>query len=286
MSEKADGRRRGGALVGRAAERETIDTLLADAEDAPSGALVFAGPPGIGKSALVQYAIDSASGFRVLRVTGVESEMAFGYAGVHQLVLLILESARDLPEPQRAALDAVLGTAQHDALDPFLVGLAVLSLVAEAARASPSSSSSTTRSGWTTSRRWRCRSSGRRLHAERVAMLVTVREHPSPRSASKASAGSTSAGCPPEALDLLTAAAAGPVDESVAGRIVAATQGNPLALVELPAALTVEQLRGTAPLPDPLPIGERLSGLFAARVRALDADASDGAAVGVRRAVG
>ena len=87
MSENADGRRRGGALVGRAAERETIDTLLAAAEDAQSGALVLAGPPGIGKSALLQYAIDSASAFRVLRVTGVESEMAFGYAGVHQLVL-------------------------------------------------------------------------------------------------------------------------------------------------------------------------------------------------------
>jgi DNA-binding CsgD family transcriptional regulator len=77
----------------------------------------------------------------------------------------------------------------------------------------------------------------------------------------------------PEANELLTAAAAGPVDESVANHIVAATRGNPLALVELPNALTIEQLRGTAPLPDPLPIGEWLSGLFAARLGGLDAGA-------------
>ena len=180
MSENADGRRRGGALVGRAAERETIDTLLAAAEDAQSGALVLAGPPGIGKSALVQYAIDSACGFRVLRVTGVESEMAFGYAGVHQLVLPILESARHLPEPQRAALDAVLGTVQHDALDPFLAGLAVLSLVAEAAR-DQSVLIVVDDAQWLDDESAMALSFvGRRLRAERVAMLVAVREMPEP----------------------------------------------------------------------------------------------------------
>ena len=99
MSQNADGRRRGGALVGRAAERETIDTLLAAAENAQSGALVLAGPPGIGKSALVQYAIDSASAFRVLRGTGVESDMAVGYTGVHQPVLPIVDAVDNLPQP-------------------------------------------------------------------------------------------------------------------------------------------------------------------------------------------
>ena len=63
---------------------------------------MLAGPPGIGKSTLVQYAIDAASEFRVLRIAGVESEMAFGYAGVHQLVLPLLDGVRRLPEPQRA----------------------------------------------------------------------------------------------------------------------------------------------------------------------------------------
>ena len=86
--------------------------------------------------------------------------MAFGYAGVHQLVLPLLDCVEQLPGPQRDALDAVLGRAKHGALDPFLVGLAVLSLVAEAARVQPCPRRrSTTRSGSTTSRRWRCRSS-------------------------------------------------------------------------------------------------------------------------------
>ena len=76
-------------LVGRAAEQAAIETLLRDAERGIAGALLFRGPPGIGKSALVDYAIDVASGFRVVRVVGVESEMGFGYAAVHQLALLL-----------------------------------------------------------------------------------------------------------------------------------------------------------------------------------------------------
>ena len=115
---------------------------------------------------------------------------------------------------------------------------------------------------------------GRRLRAERVAMVVAMRDTPDTsvrfeglRRLDLVGLGDS------EALELLAGSARAPVDPTVATRIVAATRGNPLALVELPAALTVEQLRGAAPLPDPLPIGERLSGLFASRVRALDADA-------------
>ena len=127
----------GSPLVGRAAERATVHAILADAKRGQGGSLVLTGQPGIGKSALVHYAIDVASEFRVVRSAGVESEMAFGYAGVHQVVLPILDHLGELPEPQRAALDAALGRVQHDAPDPFLVGLAVLSLVAESARTGP-----------------------------------------------------------------------------------------------------------------------------------------------------
>jgi hypothetical protein len=115
---------------------------------------------------------------------------------------------------------------------------------------------------------------GRRLRAERVAMLVAMREPSDTRARFQGLRRLDLVGLPaPEALELLTATAAGPVDGSVASRIVAATEGHPLALVELPAALTPEQLRGAEPLPDPLPIGERISDLFAARARALDANA-------------
>ena len=268
------GTHRSNLLVGRATERATIDALLGDAERGVAGALLFTGPAGIGKSALVEYAIDGGSGFRVVRIVGVESEMVFGYAAVHQLVLVLLDCVEGLPEPQRGALDGVLGKAQHDAVDPFLVGLAVLSLVAEAARAQPVLVLVDDAQWLDDESAMALSFVGRRLGAERVASLVTMRETPEARvrfeGIRRIELGGLST---PEAHELLAAAAVGPVDEIVADHIVAATDGNPLALVELPTALTVEQLRGTAPLPDPLPIGERLSGLFAARVRALDAGA-------------
>jgi hypothetical protein len=123
-----DGTSGGSPHVGRAVERATVDAILADAKRGQGGSLVLTGQAGIGKSALVHYAIDVASESRVVRIAGVESEMVFGYASVHQAVLPILDHLGELPAPQRAALDAALGRVQPDAPDPFLVGLAVLSL--------------------------------------------------------------------------------------------------------------------------------------------------------------
>jgi predicted ATPase len=269
-----DGTSGGSPLVGRAAERATVDAILADAKRGQGGSLVLTGQAGIGKSALVQYAIDVASESRVVRIAGVESEMAFGYAGVHQVVLPILDHLGELPAPQRAALDAALGRVQPDAPDPFLVGLAVLSLVAEAARAEPLLVVIDDAQWLDDESAMALSFVGRRLRAERIAMLVTMRETSDTRARFQGLHRLDLVGLPaPEALELLTASAAGPVDSSVASRIVAATEGHPLALVELPAALTPEQLRGAEPLPDPLPIGERISDLFAARARALDANA-------------
>lgn len=248
----------GKALLGRAAERAAIDALLEAALLAQSGSLLLAGPAGIGKSALVQYAVDAASGFRVLRIAGVESEMAFAYAGVHQLVLPIRDCIGRLPEPQRLALEAALGTAQQQVLDPFLVGLAVLSLLADAASTDPLLVVVEDAHWLDDESAMALSFVGRRLHAERVALLVTIREAPERRLRFDNVHRLDLAGLPAaEALELLTAAAPAPVHPTVAARIVAATEGNPLALVELPAALTVEQLRGAEPLPDPLPIGAR-----------------------------
>ena len=268
------GTQAGNALVGRVMERASIHALLAAALGAEGGALVLAGPPGIGKSTLLQYAIDSAPGFRILRIAGVESEMALGYAGVHQLVLPILDGLRQLPEPQREAMDAVLGRTQHGPIDPFLVGLAVLSVVADAATAQPVFVIIDDAQWLDDESAVALSFVGRRLRAERVAMVVAWRDTPDTsvrfehlRRVDLVGLGDS------EALELLAGSARAPVDPTVASRIVAATRGNPLALVELPAALTVEQLRGAAPLPDPLPIGDRVSGLFASRARVLDADA-------------
>jgi DNA-binding NarL/FixJ family response regulator len=263
-----------GALVGRARECATIGELVNAAGRGQSGVLVLAGPPGIGKSSLVRHAAESAPGFRVLRVTGVGSEMAFDYAGVHQLVRPILELSGELPEPQRLALDAALGRTPRDALDPFLVGLAVLSLVAEAARAEPVlivvddaqwlDDESVTVLSFV----------GRRLLAERVAMLVTISDTTGPPAGFETFSRLDLVGLPAEqARELFTQAAASPVDMSVGDVVVAAAQGNPLALVELATALSVQQVGGLDPLPDPLPIGDHLSGFFDARIEALDADA-------------
>jgi DNA-binding CsgD family transcriptional regulator len=115
---------------------------------------------------------------------------------------------------------------------------------------------------------------GRRLHSERVASLLTMRDTPNAPERFEGLRRIPLEGLSTrEAHALLTTRAGGLVDELVADHLVAATGGNPLALVELPAVLTVEQLRGTSPLPDPLPVGQRLAGLFATRLAALDADA-------------
>ena len=253
-------------LVGRAIEQAIIDELLRDAEGGVAAGVLFAGPPGIGKSALVDYAVDAASDFRVVRIVGVESEMTFGYAAVHQLALHLLDCVEALPEPQRAPLEAVLGKAVHDALDPFRVGLAVLSLAEEAARSQPVLVVIDDAQWVDDESAVAFSFVGRRLHSERVASLLTMRDTADApgrfEGIRRIALGGLSA---QEAHELLTARAGGRVDELVADHIVAVTGGNPLALVELPAVLTAEQLRGTAPLPDPLPIGERLSGLFAVR---------------------
>ena len=102
--------------------------------------------------------------------------MVFGYAAVHQLVLVLLDCVEGLPEPQRGALDGVLGKARHDAVDPFLVGLAVLSLVAEAARARPVLVLVDDAQWLDDESAMALSFVGRRLGAERVASLVTMRE--------------------------------------------------------------------------------------------------------------
>ena len=193
-------------LVGRADERAAIDALLRDAERGTAGALLFRGPPGIGKSALVDYAIEVASGFRVVHVVGVESEMGFGYAAIHQLALLLHDCIDALADPQRTVLDAVLGvSAEHAALDPFRVGLAVLGLAEEAARAQPVLAVIDD-AQWVDDESAMVLSFvGRRLRAERVASILTSRDIPDAVARFEGLRSVTLGGLsPPEAHQLLT----------------------------------------------------------------------------------
>src|SRR3954469_13820403 len=126
-----------GTLRGRRTECETLDHLLESVRAGQSGALVVRGEPGIGKTALLEYAIDSASDLNVVRATAVESEIELPFAGLHQLCVPLLDWLACLPAPQREALETVFRLSMGPAPDRFLVGLAVMSLVSEAAEAGP-----------------------------------------------------------------------------------------------------------------------------------------------------
>ena len=122
-------------LRGRRAEREVLDRLLQAVRSGRSGVLVVSGEPGVGKTALLESAIISASGFRVARAAGVESEMELAFAALQQLCAPMLDRLDRLPAPQQDALEVAFGLRAGDAPDRYLLGLAVLSVLAEAADA-------------------------------------------------------------------------------------------------------------------------------------------------------
>jgi len=124
---------RGVGLRGRRNECDALDRLLTEARAGHSGVLVVRGEAGIGKSALLDFLLVRASGCRVVRASGVESEMELAFAGLHQLCAPMLNYLERLPGPQRDALRIAFGQSTGEAPDRFLVGLAVLSLLAEVA---------------------------------------------------------------------------------------------------------------------------------------------------------
>src|SRR6185503_20082399 len=124
-------------LYGRTAECATLDRLLLDAKRGRSQVLALRGEPGIGKTALLEYLADRAAGCRVIRAAGVESEMELTFAGLHQLCGPLLDRLDHLPAPQAGALATAFGLDSGDPPDRFLVGVAVLGLLSEAAEDDP-----------------------------------------------------------------------------------------------------------------------------------------------------
>jgi DNA-binding CsgD family transcriptional regulator len=258
-------------LVGRTAECAAIDQILAGARNGSSGVIVVRGAPGIGKSALLDYAMTNARDFAIARVTGVESEVGLGYAAIHQLVLPFLDHVVELPDPQRHALESVFGLADGAAPSSLVVFLAVLTLLDHAARERPMLLVIDD-AQWLDDESARVLTFvARRLHADPVAMLFAVRDtgvgHPD---VFKRLPQLVVLGLPEDdARTLLTSVAGSAIDVKVADRLVEETEGNPLALTEVVAELTAEQLRGDAPLPEPVPVGLSLPDQFAARARLL-----------------
>ncbi|MDX6621983.1 MAG: hypothetical protein QOK36_4369, partial [Gaiellales bacterium] len=166
----------GQVLHGRRVEREAFRGLLAVVRGGQSRVLVVCGEAGVGKTALVESAIASASGFRILRALGVESEMELPFAALQQLCAPMLDRLNRLPPPQQDALEVAFGLRAGNAPDRFLVGLAVLSLLAEVAQERPHLCV-------VDDAQWLDRASAqalvfvaRRLLAESVALVLVTRE--------------------------------------------------------------------------------------------------------------
>ena len=231
-------------LLNRLTERAELGQLLEAARGGRSGALVVHGEAGVGKTALLEDAIASAAGMRMARVAGIESEMELAYAALQQLCAPMLDGLDRLPDPQRKALGVVFGLRAGEAPDRFLVGLAALSLLADAANGEPLLCV-------IDDAQWLDRASAqamgfvaRRLFAERVALVVATREPGGEfRGLPELAVGGLGDG---DARELLASVIRRPLDERVRERFIAEAGGNPLALLELPRALTPAEPAGAS----------------------------------------
>jgi DNA-binding CsgD family transcriptional regulator len=254
-------------LIGRDPECAGLKRLLDGARSGRSGVLVLRGVAGVGKTALLQYAVESAAGFRVAEAVGIESEMELPFATLHQLCGPMLDRIEQLPEPQRDALGTAFGLSVGSAPEAFLVGLAVLSLLAATAEEQPLLCV-------IDDAQWLDRASAqllafvaRRLLADPVALVFATREREE-----------AFAGLPElmvEGLDtdharaLLAATVKGRLDKRVRDRIISETHGNPLALVELPKTSSPAALAFGLGMSQALPLTGRIEAGFRRRVEEL-----------------
>lgn len=260
-------------LLGRRAERRTLEQLLVDSQTGRSGALIVRGQAGIGKSAMLAFARGTAasSGFRVVTSVGAESETQFAFAGLHQLCGPLLDHTGVLPEPQQAAINVAFGLRSGAAPDRFLVGLAVLNLLAEAAEHVPLLC-------LVDDAHWLDDASpqvlafvARRIEAERIALVFAWRDSIERHLHSLS-------GLPEMRLDgldeidaraLLAAAVRTPLDDRVRDRIIAEARGNPLALLELPLSASPAELAGGFEMTDALDVPRRVEDSFRLRSSSL-----------------
>jgi DNA-binding CsgD family transcriptional regulator len=258
-------------LLGRSRERAVLDRTLGNARDGHGAVVMLLGGPGVGKSALLEHAVEATSDFRVARTVGVQSEMELAFAALQQLCAPNLDLMERLPDPQRDAMEVALGLSVGRAPNPFLVGLAVLNLLSELAEQQPLLCI-------VDDAQWLDRASARvlafvarRLMADRIAMVFAARE-PIDLLAGLAEVHVEPLGHR-DARALLDSVLRGRLDERVLERIVAETHGNPLALLELPRGLSPAQLAGGFGLPAALPLSAGIEQSFTRRLGRLPRDA-------------
>jgi DNA-binding CsgD family transcriptional regulator/tetratricopeptide (TPR) repeat protein len=256
-------------LTGRASERGVLDRFVAGVRAGEGRALVVRGEPGVGKTVLLDYLAGRASGCRVARAAGVQSEMELAFAGLHQLCAPMLDHAESLPAPQREALRTAFGLSAGPAPDRFLVGLAVLGLLSETAGERPLVCV-------VDDQQWLDRASAqalgfaaRRLAADPVGLVFAARVP-----------GEDLAGLPElvveglaedDARELLESVLPGPLDPRVRDRVINETRGNPLALLELPRGLTPAQLTGGFGVGSAVSLDGRIEESFARQMEGLPA---------------
>ncbi|WP_127503696.1 AAA family ATPase [Actinoplanes solisilvae] len=253
-------------LLGRRAECATLDHLVSEVAAGGSRVLVLRGEPGIGKSALLDFMSGLLAGWCVTRAVGVESEMALAYNGLHQVCVPLLGHLTALPQPQRGALETVFGLSAGPPPDRFLIGLATLTLMAEAAEHGPVAC-------LVDDAQWLDHETaqilnfvGRRLLAERVALVCGART---------GAGDEVLAGLPElvvrglgdaEARTLLLAHVHGRLDPAIVEQFVADSHGNPLALLELPRLHTPAEIAGGFGLPGTRPLVSKIEESFTRRL--------------------
>jgi DNA-binding CsgD family transcriptional regulator len=265
-------------LLGRTAEQHLVDQLLDQARGGRSAVLVLRGEPGIGKTALLEYALAAAPDMSVLRCAGIEAEHEFPFAGLHQLLRPCVGWLDRLPGPQAAALRGAFGLSFDRVENPFLVSLAVLSLLAEACERAPVLC-------LVDDAHWLDRPSqealafaARRLEAEPVALLMASRTRNRHNfDAARLPELEVRGLAEGPARALLQTRLSQPASAEVVTLLVHTAHGNPLALLELPMALTSGQLRGADPVAGPLRAKSAVEESFRLRITQLPA--------GIRRAL-
>ena len=256
-----------GELKGRRRECEVLRALLDAIGRGESRALVLRGEPGVGKTALLEYVAEQASGCRVVRATGVQSEIELAFAALHQLLAPMLDRLERLPAPQSDALQIAFGMSAGPAPDRFLVALAVLHLVSAIAEERPLVCV-------VDDVQWLDQASAqalefvaRRLNSESVGLVFAARM-----------SGEDPAGLPELLVDglddadaraLLASVLSGPLDARVFDQIISETRGNPLALLEMPRGMTPAELAGGFGLPGAMPVSGRIEESFQRQLDAL-----------------
>jgi DNA-binding CsgD family transcriptional regulator/tetratricopeptide (TPR) repeat protein len=234
-----------------------------------SATLVIRGEPGIGKTALLQHCAGQASGCRVERIAGVESELELPYAALHQLCAPMLGNASTLPEPQEHALQVAFGLASGNAPDRFIVGLAILGLLADVAAKQPLLCL-VDDAHWLDEATSRVLAFvGRRLLAESVVLILAVREPWAERLFPDLPDLTLKGLDDDDARGLLAATVTRRLDERIRDRLIADTGGNPLAILELPAVMSAAELAGGFSAPSTTTVPTHVRDAYLRRINAL-----------------